>query len=72
MLLVYDQSFGFQIMNLHEYQSKKLFFDHGIPVLEGNIASSPDEAKSSAEKLKGDIWVVKAQVHAGGRGKAVE
>ena len=57
-------------MNLHEYQSKKLFFDHGIPVLEGNIANSPDEAKSSAEKLKGDIWVVKAQVHAGGRGKA--
>ena len=57
-------------MNLHEYQSKKLFSDHGIPVLEGNIASSPDEAKSSAEKLKGDIWVVKAQVHAGGRGKA--
>ena len=57
-------------MNLHEYQSKKLFSDHGIPVLEGNIASSPDEAKSEAEKLKGDIWVVKAQVHAGGRGKA--
>ena len=57
-------------MNLHEYQSKKLFSDHGIPVLEGNIANSPDEAKSSAEKLKGDIWVVKAQVHAGGRGKA--
>ena len=57
-------------MNLHEYQSKKLFSDHGIPVLEGNIASSPDEAKSAAEKLKGDIWVVKAQVHAGGRGKA--
>ena len=57
-------------MNLHEYQSKKLFSDHGIPVLEGNIASSPDEAKSSAEKLRGDIWVVKAQVHAGGRGKA--
>ena len=57
-------------MNLHEYQSKKLFSDHGIPVLDGDIASSPDEAKSSAEKLKGDIWVVKAQVHAGGRGKA--
>jgi len=57
-------------MNLHEYQSKKLFFDHGIPVLNGDIASSPDEAKSAAEKLEGDIWVVKAQVHAGGRGKA--
>jgi len=57
-------------MNLHEYQSKKLFFDHGIPVLDGGIASSPDEAKSAAENLQGDIWVVKAQVHAGGRGKA--
>ena len=57
-------------MNLHEYQSKKLFFDHGIPVLNGDIASSPTEAKVAAEKLKGDIWVVKAQVHAGGRGKA--
>ena len=57
-------------MNLHEYQSKKLFFDHGIPILNGNIASSPDEAKLAAEKLEGDIWVVKAQVHAGGRGKA--
>ena len=57
-------------MNLHEYQSKKLFFDHGIPVLNGDIASSPTEAKVAAEKLKGDTWVVKAQVHAGGRGKA--
>ena len=57
-------------MNLHEYQSKKLFLDHGIPVLEGEIANSPDEAKSAAEKLQSNIWVVKAQVHAGGRGKA--
>ena len=57
-------------MNLHEYQSKKLFLDHGIPVLKREIASSPDEAKSAAEKLQSGIWVVKAQVHAGGRGKA--
>ena len=57
-------------MNLHEYQSKKLFSDHGIPVLKGEIANSPDEAKSAAEKLQSGIWVVKAQVHAGGRGKA--
>ena len=57
-------------MNLHEYQSKKLFLDHGIPVLKGEIASSPDEAKSAAEKIQSSIWVVKAQVHAGGRGKA--
>ncbi len=57
-------------MNLHEYQSKKLFLDHGIPVLKGEIAISPDEAKSVAEKLQSGIWMVKAQVHAGGRGKA--
>jgi len=57
-------------MNLHEYQSKELFFDHGIPVLDGEIANSPKEAKTAAEKLQSDIWVVKAQVHAGGRGKA--
>jgi len=57
-------------MNLHEYQSKELFFDHGIPVLDGEIANSPKEAKKAAEKLQSDIWVVKAQVHAGGRGKA--
>ena len=57
-------------MNLHEYQSKKLFLDHGIPVLKGEIANSPDEAKSAAEKIQSSIWVVKAQVHAGGRGKA--
>ena len=57
-------------MNLHEYQSKELFFDHGIPVLDGEIANSPKEAKKAAEKIQSDIWVVKAQVHAGGRGKA--
>ena len=57
-------------MNLHEYQSKKLFLDHGIPVLKGEIANSPNEAKSAAEKIQSGIWVVKAQVHAGGRGKA--
>ena len=57
-------------MNLHEYQSKKLFLDHGIPVLKGEIANSPNEAKSAAEKIQSAIWVVKAQVHAGGRGKA--
>ena len=57
-------------MNLHEYQSKELFFDHGIPVLDGVIANSPKEAKKAAEKVQSDIWVVKAQVHAGGRGKA--
>lgn len=57
-------------MNLHEYQSKQLFADYGIPVPEGHAARSADEAVTAAEKIGGDLWVVKAQVHAGGRGKA--
>ena len=57
-------------MNLHEYQSKQLFSDVGIPVLEGGVASTPDQARKIAENLKVDTWVIKAQVHAGGRGKA--
>ncbi|MEJ2275741.1 MAG: ADP-forming succinate--CoA ligase subunit beta [Woeseiaceae bacterium] len=57
-------------MNLHEYQSKRLFADHGIPVPRGIPADSPDAAVQAAAELGGDLWVVKAQVHAGGRGKA--
>ena len=57
-------------MNLHEYQSKRLFADYGIPVPDGYPATTPDEAVGAAEKLGGELWVVKAQVHAGGRGKA--
>jgi succinyl-CoA synthetase beta subunit len=57
-------------MNLHEYQSKLLFADYGIPVPEGQVAGTPAEAKAAATKLGGHLWVVKAQVHAGGRGKA--
>lgn len=57
-------------MNLHEYQSKRLFADYGIPVPQGHPASTPKEAVSAAKKLGGELWVVKAQVHAGGRGKA--
>ncbi|MEO1575537.1 MAG: ADP-forming succinate--CoA ligase subunit beta [Pseudomonadota bacterium] len=57
-------------MNLHEYQSKAIFADYGIPVPSGHVASNPDEAVEAAEKLGGSLWVVKAQVHAGGRGKA--
>ncbi|MBM23325.1 MAG: ADP-forming succinate--CoA ligase subunit beta [Gammaproteobacteria bacterium] len=57
-------------MNLHEYQSKELFSDQGIPVLNGMVADSPQEARKVARQLGGDQWVVKAQVHAGGRGKA--
>jgi succinyl-CoA synthetase beta subunit len=57
-------------MNLHEYQSKRLFADYGIPVPKGIPAETPDEAVAAAKKLGGELWVVKAQVHAGGRGKA--
>lgn len=57
-------------MNLHEYQSKRLFADYGISVPKGIPAETPDEAVAAAKKLGGEFWVVKAQVHAGGRGKA--
>ena len=57
-------------MNLHEYQSKRLFAEYGINVPEGRPATTPDEAVAAAEALGGELWVVKAQVHAGGRGKA--
>jgi succinyl-CoA synthetase beta subunit len=57
-------------MNLHEYQSKRLFAKYGIPVPRGIPADSADAAVAAAEELGGDLWVVKAQVHAGGRGKA--
>jgi succinyl-CoA synthetase beta subunit len=57
-------------MNLHEYQSKRLFADYGIPVPLGIPADSPKAAVKAAQELGGDLWVVKAQVHAGGRGKA--
>ncbi|MBT8111446.1 MAG: ADP-forming succinate--CoA ligase subunit beta [Gammaproteobacteria bacterium] len=57
-------------MNLHEYQSKRLFADYDIPVPRGIPAESADAAVKAAEELGGKLWVVKAQVHAGGRGKA--
>ena len=57
-------------MNLHEYQSKRLFADYGIPVPKGVPAKSPNEAVDATKELGGDLWVIKAQVHAGGRGKA--
>ena len=57
-------------MNLHEYQAKRLFADYGIPVQAGDVAISSDEAIERAQTLGGDAWLVKAQVHAGGRGKA--
>jgi len=57
-------------LNLHEYQSKSLFGEYGIPVPHGRVATSPREAREAAKALGGSLWVVKAQVHAGGRGKA--
>jgi succinyl-CoA synthetase beta subunit len=57
-------------MNLHEYQAKDLFRSYGVPVPAGKVAASPAEAADCARALGGDSWVVKAQVHAGGRGKA--
>jgi len=57
-------------MNLHEYQSKKIFAEYGVPVPRGAVAETADEAVAAAKQLGGPVWVVKAQVHAGGRGKA--
>lgn len=57
-------------MNLHEYQGKQLFSEYGLPVPPGKPASTVEEALAVAESLGGSAWMVKAQVHAGGRGKA--
>ena len=57
-------------MNLHEYQAKDVFRSYGIPVPAGRVAASAEEAAAGARALGGAVWVVKAQVHAGGRGKA--
>ena len=57
-------------MNLHEYQSKELFSKVGIPILNGEVASNVQQAKEAAQQLQGNQWVIKAQIHAGGRGKA--
>jgi succinyl-CoA synthetase beta subunit len=57
-------------MNLHEYQGKQLFAEYGFPVSQGYAVDTPQEAAEAADRIGGDTWVVKAQVHAGGRGKA--
>lgn len=57
-------------MNLHEYQAKRLFAEFGMPVPNGVVIKSSEEALNAAKTIGGDKWVVKAQVHAGGRGKA--
>lgn len=56
-------------MNIHEYQAKELYRQYGIPTPNGFAAFSVDEAVEAAKKLAGPVWVVKAQIHAGGRGK---
>ncbi len=57
-------------MNLHEYQGKQLFAEYGLPVSKGYAVDTPNEAAEAADLIGGNKWVVKAQVHAGGRGKA--
>jgi succinyl-CoA synthetase beta subunit len=57
-------------MNLHEYQGKHLFAEYGLPVSKGYAVDTPKAAAEAADLIGGDTWVVKAQVHAGGRGKA--
>ena len=57
-------------MNFHEYQAKELFAEVGIPVPAGRVARTPSEAAEAAKAIGGNHWVVKAQIHAGGRGKA--
>ncbi|MDP7605167.1 MAG: ADP-forming succinate--CoA ligase subunit beta [Alphaproteobacteria bacterium] len=56
-------------MNIHEHQAKELFAKYGVVVPRGTVAFSVDEATAAAEELGGPVWVVKAQIHAGGRGK---
>ena len=56
-------------MKIHEYQGKELFRKYGVPTPRGIPAFSVDEAVEAAKKLGGNVWVVKAQIHAGGRGK---
>src|ERR1700756_5923468 len=55
-------------MNIHEYQGKELLKRYGVTVLDGHVAWTPDEAAAAAAKLPGPVYVVKAQIHAGGRG----
>jgi succinyl-CoA synthetase beta subunit len=56
-------------MNIHEYQAKEILRKYGVAVLNGKLATTPEQAVAGAEAMGGNIWVVKAQIHAGGRGK---
>src|SRR5579859_2489120 len=55
-------------MNIHEYQGKELLKQYGVAVLDGYVAWTPEEAAAAAAKLPGPVYVVKSQIHAGGRG----
>jgi succinyl-CoA synthetase beta subunit len=70
VLITHDNTLTGDSMNVHEYQAKDLMRKFGIKVLNGAVAKTVDEAVEGAKKLGGNIWVVKAQIHAGGRGKA--
>src|SRR3954449_5302612 len=56
-------------MNIHEYQAKAVLKEFGVPVPRGRAITSADEAEAAANELGGPVWVVKSQIHAGGRGK---
>jgi succinyl-CoA synthetase beta subunit len=56
-------------MNIHEYQGKAVLKEFGVPVSAGRAITSADQAEAAARELPGPIWVVKSQIHAGGRGK---
>ncbi|MFY8146752.1 MAG: ATP-grasp domain-containing protein, partial [Rhodobacter sp.] len=56
-------------MHIHEYQAKALLRSFGVPVSDGRVVLKAEEAKTAAGELDGPLWVVKAQIHAGGRGK---
>ena len=55
-------------MNIHEYQAKEIFRKYGVPTPRGIVADTVEQAVENAKELGGNIWVVKAQIHAGGRG----
>lgn len=56
-------------MNIHEYQAKEVLRKYGVATLKGKVAFTPEEAQAAAKEIGGSVWVVKAQIHAGGRGK---
>lgn len=57
-------------MNIHEYQAKEILAEYGVKMAEGGLAYSVEEAVQRAREIDGDVWVVKAQIHSGARGKA--